>query len=66
MTDRTIYMRNYMKVRRQRAKAVNSVNAEAGNSVNGELTEERLRAILREELHRALNLFHPRPGIMNP
>lgn len=53
MTDRNAYMRDYMRARRQKGKAV-AVNAEAVNCVNTELTEDRLRAIVREELDRAL------------
>lgn len=52
MSDRKDYMREYMRNRRQRAKA-ETANAHV-NKANGEFTGEHLRAIVREEIGRAI------------
>jgi hypothetical protein len=48
-TDRKAYMREYMRNRRKQAKAV-----DVNNPANRGLTEERLRAIVREEIEQAI------------
>ena len=52
MADRSAYMRDYMRERRRKARA--EANEKSVNFANGTLTEERLRAIIREEFDRAL------------
>ena len=53
MADRTSYMRDYMKARRQRFKE--KANKDSVNTANEPaLTEERIRAIIREEIGRAM------------
>lgn len=56
MTDRNAYMRDYMRAKRQKARAAKAAsgNADTVNSVNTGLTEERIRAVIREELAGAL------------
>lgn len=50
MSDRTEYMRKYMRERRKKAKDVAANQKE----VSTELPEDRLRAIIREEMERAV------------
>jgi hypothetical protein len=53
MGDRKAYMAEYMRQRRAKSSE-GKVNEHGVNRVNAELTEERLRAIVREEIERAV------------
>ena len=54
MTDRTNYMRDYMRQRRAKAKAEAAASGPAIANPALALTEDRLRAIVREEIKWAL------------